>query len=344
MEAFENEQILQNWKPYQNMLLEKYTSGLVSILICSCNRRVALEALVTSLLEMETKHAFEIVVVEETDQPEAINGTIYVHHPVANLGIPYARNLALAHGKGEFIVFLDDDCHIFDRWLDMLLKPFKDRSLVGVQGGVTVPAETNAIGWAETILGVPGGGVRRLLESKGRIQETREISTLNCAYRASVLDWIGGFEKQLKFTGEDYLLAKQACMYGRCLFVPTAVVAHEARGSLHKIWHWFIRRGRAEVDVIRTGKQKDTTIWTVIRSSFGIKICLLISIGIFLFDWFILSILIGFLAYCLVQFVRYYKPWKSSGAKRNTFILIPLVKLTMDVAMDYGRLRGILFD
>ena len=220
----------------------------VSILICSRDRRLSLESLVATLKNMITKHPFEIVVVEETDKPDPIAGTRYIPHPVTNRGIPYARNLAMDNANGEIIAFLDDDCRVYDGWLDTLLDPFQDLSVVGVQGGVTVPESANAIGWAESILGLPGGGIRRVLNAKGKLQETREISTLNCAYRRWVIEKVGGFEQKLKIAGEDYVLAKKACDHGQCFFVPNAMVSHDTRGSLIKIWYWFIRRGRAEIE------------------------------------------------------------------------------------------------
>lgn len=171
--------------------------------------------LVRNLERMQTSYTFEVVVVEETDSPEAMNGVQYIPHPRAGRGIAFARNLALKNASGDIIVYLDDDCIIHDGWLDGLLVPFEDDSVVGLQGGVTVPESTNAIGWVESILGVPGGGILRVLQAKNQIQETKEISTLNCAYRRWVIDRVGGFEKKLKVTGEDYLLAKQACQHGR---------------------------------------------------------------------------------------------------------------------------------
>lgn len=326
------------------MTSNKIKENLISILICSRDRRKDLEKIIDSLKNMDTAHLFEIVVVEETNNPIPIDGARYIPHPVADRGIPYARNLTLANANGQIVVFLDDDCRIHNGWLDSLLEPFKDESVVGVQGGVTVPESTSAIGWVESILGVPGGGIRRVIQSKGEIQETREISTLNCAYRRWVIDRVGGFEKKLKITGEDYLLAKQACHHGRCLFMPGAMVSHEARGNLIKIWHWFVRRGRAEVDVIRTGKQQDMNFWTVLKSSLTIKLVALTTIAILLADGAGIFVLFCLLVYLLVQYVRYYKAWRTSQATFMSLVLLPIVKLTMDMAMDWGRFRGIVFD
>ncbi len=322
----------------------KEEKPFVSILVCSKDRHKDLERLAEHLKGLTSVYPFEIVIVEETNHPAPIEGTRYISHPVANRGIPYARNLALAGATGELIVFLDDDCLICEGWLDRLLEPFRDNSIVAVQGGVSVPENSNAVGWAETLLGVPGGGFRRVLQAHDRLQETREVSTLNCAYRRSVIDKIGGFEKQLKITGEDYLLAKQACSYGKCLFIPAALVHHTPRGNLINIWHWFHRRGRAEVAVIRTGKQKDMGYGTLIRSSLLIKIFLLILLGTLSLDLFVFWVLAALGAYALVQYCRYFKPWRLSRASGYALMILPLVKLTMDVAIDSGRGRGLIFD
>jgi len=317
----------------------------ISILICSRNRRDELENLVDSLREMYASRSFEIVVVEETDDPVPIEGTRYVPHPIANLGFPYARNLALKNASGDIVVFVDDDCHIHDGWLDNLLEPFADDSVVGVQGGVTVPSDSNAIGWAESILGFPGGGTRRVVQAEGEIQETREISTLNCAYRKWVIDEIGGFDEHLILGREDYLLAKQACAYGRCLFVPKAMVEHKARSSLTKIWSWFVRRGRAEIGHLKTSKQQDTSLWDIVKGSFFTKLLILI-LSFFLFpDWTLPLIILSIIAYMTTQYLRFYRVWQRCEVPSIwTLALLPVVKLTMDVAMDVGRFRGIVFD
>jgi GT2 family glycosyltransferase len=333
------------------MTCSKNKNELISILICSKDRRSYLERLISNLKDNKTDLSFEIVVVEETNKVVPIDSVIYITHPIANRGISYARNLAVTHAKGNIIVFLDDDCIVHDQWLDHLLEPFREASVVGVQGGVTVPADTtHSIGWAETLLGFPGGGIKRILEAEASVQETKEISTLNCAYQKWVVDKIGGFDDRLKLGGEDYVLAKKACGYGKCLFVPDAMVSHEERGSFKKIWSWFVRRGHAEVDVIRTGSQKDTTLRTVLQGSISVKLCILLLISLLfyllLLGWPItfLFIAIVILVFIVIQYLRYYKVWKMSDAPFMALILLPVIKLWMDAAMDWGRIKGLLFD
>jgi GT2 family glycosyltransferase len=231
-----------------------------------------------------------------------------------------------------------------DGWLDRLLLPFVDGSVIGVQGGVTTPQSSNAIGWAESILGFPGGGIKRVFQARGNNQETLEISTLNCAYRKWVVEKVGGLEEKLKFGGEDYLLAKKASTYGRCLFVPNAMVSHEARGKLSKIWHWFVRRGRAEVDVIRSRSQRQLTAWRLVRGSLTLKLLFLFALCALLPTLSGYFLLASFLLYSFLQYARCYAVWHESIAPLSALLLLPIVKLTMDVAVDWGRLRGWAFD
>ena len=324
-----------------SLFLYKPEEDLVSILICSRDRRRALEALIKELVSLKTEFRLEIVAVEETNHPVPIENITYVSHPVADRGIPYARNLALAHARGDIIAFIDDDCIIHDHWLTNLLAPFQDDSVLGVQGGVTVPPDTNILGWVEAIVGVPGGNIKRVLEAKGKRQETMEISTLNCAYRRWAIEKVGCFEGRLTITGEDYILAKEICKLGRCLFVPDAMVSHAARGRLDRIWKWFIRRGRADIDVIRVMGWDLSKYQWLLRSSLLLKILFLVTLCTLLPNLAIVLTILAFMLYLLSQYARYYSIWRMARISIMSLVLIPVVKFLMDFAIDTGRLMEI---
>lgn len=313
----------------------------ISILICSRDRRSDLATIVKDLKTMKTRYLFDMVVVEETNDPAPIEGVHYFPHPMKNHGFPYARNLSVAKSTGQIVVFIDDDCRIRDLWLDNLLKPFEDETVVGVQGGVVVPEGTNAIGWAESLLGFPGGGVKRIIASGGSLQETIEISTVNSAYRRWVVEAVGGFDGRLKLGGEDYLLAKKACRHGKCLFAPDALVTHRVRGNLVHIWHWFVRRGRAEIDVVRTREYERAGWGTVLRGSLTAKFVLISFLGLLLSGGWIYVIPVALALYLGLQYCRIFSIWRKSGASVKTLLIVPVVKLMMDVAMDAGRVQGI---
>jgi GT2 family glycosyltransferase len=317
--------------------------GFISILICSRNRRDQLEKLAVHLKEMDTSWPYEIVIVEETNFPKPIEGVKYIPHPIANRGIPFARNLAIDNAVGEIIVFLDDDCQVTEGWLNKLLDQFKNKSTVGVQGGNTVPPETSAIGWGESILGFPGGGIRRVYQANNEIQRTNEISTLNCAYRKWVLEKVGRFDIRLIFGSEDFALAKQVAKYGNCFFIPSALVIHEARGSLRKIWKWFFRRGKADIGAFKAEIYNKLTFSSILKSSMLVKFLILV-ITCFIFPKFSLALLFfASVSYWCIQYKRFYGTWRKSQAPYASLILVPIIKLTMDIAMDCGRVRGTIF-
>jgi GT2 family glycosyltransferase len=308
----------------------------VSILVSTRDRPQMLDALLGDLSVRAYDGDVEIVVVEETDSPRAPEGAVYVPHPVRNKGIAFARNLAIKHASHDLLVFVDDDCRVDSGWLSRLLDVFADKSVMGVQGGVTVPRNTNAIGWAESLLGFPGGGIARIHESGGGPQETLEISTLNAAYRKSVVERVGGFPMAARFGGEDYLLAKRVAEHGRLLFVPDAVVRHQARGSLPAIWHWFVRRGRAEFELWRSGLAPEGFGAWMLRASLGMKLAPLLLLCF----WSVWPLLVIMGLMVIFNMWRYRWVINKPEIPNAAWWCLPWVRMFMSFASDAGRLKA----
>ena len=122
------------------------------------------------------------------------------------------------------------------------------------------------------------------------------------------------------------------------------MVTHAVRGSLAKIWYWFLKRGRAEIGVIRNGGYKNTTYWSLFKASLTAKALLLVLAAVILADGLLLMSIVAFACYGSIQFIRYYPAWRNSLATKAALMVIPIVKITMDLAMDWGRIRGLIFD
>lgn len=313
----------------------------VSVLICTRDRRDMLAALLSDLAAQTYDGAIEIVVVEETDDPAPPAGVCYVPLPVCDRGIAYARNRAIAEASHALIVFVDDDCRVGPEWLGRLLAPFSDPRVVAAQGGVTVPEGTHAIGWAESLLGFPGGGIRRVYQAEGHQQDTREVSTLNAAYRRGAVLRAGGFPEEARLGGEDYLLAKRVAEHGRVLFEPGAMVRHAARGSLPAVWHWFVRRGVAEYTMERAGLTElpfPTYLRYFLRSSIVVKLVVCLLLG--LVSGWLPSLCV--IAWAGVVVWRLHWAWTLSGIPKGAVWVAPWVKLVMDLGLDMGRLRAMM--
>ncbi len=308
----------------------------LSVLVISKNRRDLLHCVLADLRAQQYDGEFEIIVVEETNAPEAPEGVVYVPHPMKNLGIAYARNLSLEHAKHDVLAFIDDDCRVENDWLSKLVAPLEDEQILGVQGGVVVPEGTNNIGWAESLLGFPGGGITRIKQARGKTQPTQEVSTLNACYRKHIVDAVGGFSEHAKFGGEDYLLAKKVVEQGKLLFNPSALVAHEARGSLIDIWTWFVRRGRAEYDLWQSGLVPKGYAGWMLRSSLLLKLA---AFAILCY-WTVLPLVLFILFMVIANLWRFRWVLQCDDIPNAAWLWLPWVRMVMGLATDVGRLQA----
>lgn len=232
----------------------------VSIVICTFNRSEYIRPCVSSLREQTyPKDRYEIIVVDdastdETGKITAIEGATLIRHE-ANRGISAARNTGIAAAKGEIIAFIDDDAIADPHWLAYLVQPFADPG-VTASGGRTFAYKTDRL--AERYLSATEYGNPASL-SFGRSKnplwrfavyiksmfvpvsvasspiEVQAVFGLNCAYRASTLRAIGGFDETL-FTDEDSELSTRLRATGaRIMFIPTATITHRHRESLAKL-------------------------------------------------------------------------------------------------------------
>ena len=202
----------------------------VSVLICTKDRRADLARALASLrADGVERDGVEIVVVEETARPEPIPGVRYVPLPPEGRGFAYVRNRAVETAKGSVLVFVDDDCEVERGWFDALVAPLLADPGVGGAAGAVLVRDCNAIGYAESVLGFPGGGLRYLAAAAGRVVPTTHLSTCNCAYRREAVEAAGGFSARAALGGEDSLLAERVTARWPCRYVPDAIVYHKPR-------------------------------------------------------------------------------------------------------------------
>ncbi len=322
------------------MTSEPSTGGwpFVSVLISTKDRRPDLAKALASLEGQDyPRERFEVIVVEETGEPQAPPGVRYVPIPKEGRGFGYTRAVALRHAQGPLVAFIDDDCEAEPSWLRELIAPLqKDLTTLGVAGAVCV-RNANPIGICENILGFPGGGLAYLSDAGGQLVETRHLSTCNCAYRAEALQKVGGFPEVAPWSGEDYLVGRWVSRLGRCVYTPRAVVFHKPRGSFSRVFRWFIRRGRQEVwllrhhpDVaeLRAGNLLGTSL--ILRT--GAVVVLASLAGLHPLGTLGLLLLV----YAGIQNLRYQFCWRYYRAVWLP-ILLPLTKLTMGLGGELGR-------
>lgn len=312
----------------------------VSIILCTKNRPQELAAAIRSIRDSgEAGRRAEIVVVEEAPEPREISGVRYVHLPPHDRGFGYARNAGVGAARGELLLFIDDDCEAESGWAERLLDPLlNDEAILGVAGAVMVK-DCGAIGYAENILGFPGGGLRYRHAARGRVVPTRYLSTCNCAYRRRAVQRAGGFLNDARRGGEDFLLAERVSAQGRCVYAPDAVVYHAPRGTFAGIYRWFVRRGRSELDLMRLTLARGRLAGHMLRSSWILRVILL-AVILTRWPWLAPAVppaALGYVAFILFRF----RFALSYPTYRQGWLLVPLVKITMDWGSEIGRLKAL---
>jgi GT2 family glycosyltransferase len=312
----------------------------VSVLICTKGRRDDVARALASLrADGVDREGVEIVVVEETARPEPIPGVRYVPLPPEGRGFAYVRNAAVETAKGSLLVFVDDDCEVERGWFDALLAPLLADPAVGGAAGAVMVRECNAIGYAESILGFPGGGLRYYHAAGGRVVPTAHLSTCNCAYRRVAIEAAGGFSPRAALGGEDSLLAERVTARWPCRYVPDAIVYHKPRQRLGAIFRWFVRRGRAEILVLPAKPHPAGVVGDLVRGSILLRALALVAVaGLPWPAWLAApALLSGYYAAQLRRFAfarRY--PTHRAG-----WWLTPLVKVVADVGAEVGRVREV---
>jgi GT2 family glycosyltransferase len=158
-------------------------------------------------------------------------------------GLSYARNSGIRFSRGDLIAFTDDDVVVTERWLQELIRPFADPSVMCTTG-LVIPAEMRNREqsffehWLTFHRGYVGTRFDAVwLARSGMAAPVWNIGAgANMAIRRSAFDRVGFFDTRLgagaSGCSEDSefwyrLLAAGYC----CEYVPGALVLHHHRAD-----------------------------------------------------------------------------------------------------------------
>lgn len=150
-------------------------------------------------------------------------------------GLSETRNVGIRAATGDILAFMDDDAVADPDWLENLVEPFSDSSVVAV-GGMTTPQWVNGgrpRWFPEDLDWVVACTYRGMAVSKQN--ETRNVIGCNMAFRRSVLEKVGWFNSGLGRIGKTKGQAEETelCLRirreipgARILYQQSAIVHH----------------------------------------------------------------------------------------------------------------------
>ncbi len=201
----------------------------VSVIIPAYNAAVTLRACLIAL-QHQTRPPDEILVIDDgsTDSTAAVAKAAGIrviqqtHH-----GPAAARNCGVRVAYGSLVLFTDADCEPLPDWVEQMLMPFADHSVVGVKGSYRSRQRDLIARMVQA-------------EFEDKYERMRQhatidfIDTYSAAYRRALFLQAGGFNEVFpQASVEDVELSFRLAERGaRLVFAPQAQVWHQHSTSL----------------------------------------------------------------------------------------------------------------
>jgi glycosyltransferase involved in cell wall biosynthesis len=221
----------------------------ISVIICTYNRAQLLKRTLNSLINQTISYKkFEVIVIDDgsTDNTSDICNMMSKVLPnmryvsvETNIGLGSARNLGIRSARGDYLLFVDDDCIANEDWAERLSSVF-DREPI-VAGSILSPT-INYIKLCHNL-------AHFYLFMPGRKGDSREfIAGANMGMKRTVLEEINGFEEGRR-TAEDMEFILRARQKGyRIYFASDAIVTHDPdRSSLSAIFKYSSEHASATI-------------------------------------------------------------------------------------------------
>jgi succinoglycan biosynthesis protein ExoM len=204
--------------------LEKHTYRLC-VCVCTFKRPELLKRLLLSLSNQKTENAFSFsIVVSDNDAMQSARPVVDAFSSESKVSITYcfepqqniamARNNALVHADGDFVLFIDDDEFAIDSWLHTLLKTCLKHNVDGVLGPVKPFFEAEVPKWL-----TKGRFFDRQFHATGSIVKWPEARTGNVLFRKRIVDGMNTpFRPEFATAGEDVDFFRQMIEKG-CTFI-----------------------------------------------------------------------------------------------------------------------------
>ncbi len=197
----------------------------ISVIIPVFNEERNLAALLDSLIK-QTLIPHEILLIDDgsKDRSGEIILEFAAKHPQVkyffqkNQGAASARNVGWKEASGEICVFTDGDCIPEKNWLEEIVSPFTDTSVASVGGAYKT---LNTACPLASFIGL------EIADKYKDVEVPIDChGTYNLAVRKNILEEVGGFDENLRTSGEDWDLTYKIAKNFRLVFRREAIVGH----------------------------------------------------------------------------------------------------------------------
>lgn len=224
------------------MSIDICITPLVSIIIVNWNGRALLDECLLSL-DIQTYRNFEIIFVDNGSQDDSL-AFVREKFPFvitvaleSNKGFTGGNIAGYQIARGEYIVLLNNDACLCERWLEYMVAALASDSRIGFCSSKIIIAGTNLIDSVGDSFTTAFTGTKiGELEDESHYT-VKKIVPGACAaaviYKRDMLDDIGFLDDDFFLNHEDTDLNMRAWLAGwLCLYVPEALVYHKVSASI----------------------------------------------------------------------------------------------------------------
>jgi cellulose synthase/poly-beta-1,6-N-acetylglucosamine synthase-like glycosyltransferase len=234
---------------------------MISVIVPAFNSEKTIKKTIEAILSQKTKEKIELIIVDDASQDNTVNEIKKFSEKInliqlkENSGPAKARNTGAKKAKGEIIIFTDSDCIPEKNWLKEMVKPFKDKEVIGVQGAYKTKQKNLIAKFVQLEIEERYNLMKKEMQKKGSIDF---IGSYAAAYKRKIFLEFNGFNESFPIaSGEDpelsYRMEKKKL---KLVFNEKAIVYHLHPESFLKYLKTKFYRGYWRIPLYKKHKEK----------------------------------------------------------------------------------------